>query len=246
MRETIGWTLFIISFLVSCIFAQEIPPVSEIPAIQGYSLLGVLIGEVLLVFGYFRREKDKIAGVKNPNPVNLPNLAGTLLIALSGLMIITKVDFSRWQVFFVGAFFAIIGLAILNKPQKHAAHPVAEEAGHVDPLIYVDKILEQINQMNLEEMDHHKVKKELEEIELNLVIPFVDNRHYFIHEYGVSTFAEFFSLFSSGERYLNRAWSSLVDGYHQETKNSIVKASNYFKQTREMLLTMLETEEQTG
>ena len=49
---------------------------------------------------------------------------------------------------------------------------------------------------------------------------------------GMLAFAEFISVVSAGERNLNRAWSTLVDGYPAEALQAAERAQNALKDLR--------------
>jgi hypothetical protein len=43
------------------------------------------------------------------------------------------------------------------------------------------------------------------------------------------------SLVSEGERYLNRAWSALSDGYVDETRDALSRAQDLFEEVQKQL-----------
>ncbi len=67
----------------------------------------------------------------------------------------------------------------------------------------------------------------IEEVQA-LCLRMANERFHYIQEYGIENFARFFEPFSFAERYTNRAWSALVDGYRQECKANWQFASEQF------------------
>ena len=64
---------------------------------------------------------------------------------------------------------------------------------------------------------------------------FADARNGIRHKYGLQTFADIMTQFSSGERMTNRAWSAAADGYMEEVKNCIELACTYINNTSQMI-----------
>lgn len=69
----------------------------------------------------------------------------------------------------------------------------------------------------------------IEEVQ-GICLRMANERFRYMQVYGIQQFAEFFEPFSFAERYTNRAWSALVDGYRAECKQDWQIASNLFKQ----------------
>ncbi len=56
--------------------------------------------------------------------------------------------------------------------------------------------------------------------------------------YGMAGFAELYGPFSSAERYVNRAWSALVDQHWPEAKASVARAAEDLARTKSVLDTL--------
>ena len=76
-----------------------------------------------------------------------------------------------------------------------------------------------------EDMD--AVKTSIETIQREKIERLVSARGALIARHGMGSFAEIFGPFSGGERYLNRAWSALVDLYWHETTHSLKLAGDH-------------------
>jgi hypothetical protein len=64
---------------------------------------------------------------------------------------------------------------------------------------------------------------------------FADARETIAHLYGIRVYAEVMSAFATGERYLNRVWSSSVDGYLEESRTYLTKALEQFREAKTRL-----------
>lgn len=60
---------------------------------------------------------------------------------------------------------------------------------------------------------------------------FAEARGTLSHLYGLQTYAEIMSSFATGERYLNRVWSSAADGYVEEARTYVGKALEQFEES---------------
>ncbi|MBW7875270.1 MAG: OPT/YSL family transporter [Candidatus Cloacimonetes bacterium] len=69
----------------------------------------------------------------------------------------------------------------------------------------------------------------IEEVQA-LCLRMANERFYYMQEYGIENFARFFEPFSFAERYTNRAWSALVDGYREECRANWKFAGEQFSE----------------
>ncbi len=53
--------------------------------------------------------------------------------------------------------------------------------------------------------------------------------------FGLQTYADIMSDFAAGERYVNRVWSTSADGYGEEARRYLERATARFHATRERL-----------
>lgn len=65
---------------------------------------------------------------------------------------------------------------------------------------------------------------------------FADARESMVHLFGLQTYANIMSEFAAGERYINRVWSASADGYTEEARDYLGRASGQFRHAREQLL----------
>lgn len=64
---------------------------------------------------------------------------------------------------------------------------------------------------------------------------FADARESMVHLYGLQTYADIMSNFATGERYINRVWSSSADGYESEAATYLKKAAEQFAEAQTQL-----------
>jgi hypothetical protein len=64
---------------------------------------------------------------------------------------------------------------------------------------------------------------------------FADARESMVHLYGLQTYADIMSNFATGERYINRVWSSSADGYESEAATYLKKAEEQFAEAQTQL-----------
>jgi hypothetical protein len=64
---------------------------------------------------------------------------------------------------------------------------------------------------------------------------FVEARESMVHLYGMQTYADIMSEFASGERYINRVWSSSADGYDAEADAYLTRAAEQFGDAQKQL-----------
>ena len=60
-------------------------------------------------------------------------------------------------------------------------------------------------------------------------------RESMVHLYGLQTYADIMSNFATGERYINRVWSSSADGYDNEAETYLGRAAEQFKDAQSQL-----------
>lgn len=63
---------------------------------------------------------------------------------------------------------------------------------------------------------------------------FAEARESLVHLYGLQAYADIMSEFAAGERYVNRAWSSMADGYADESDAYLERASAQFEDAQRL------------
>jgi hypothetical protein len=87
--------------------------------------------------------------------------------------------------------------------------------------------------------DATALKQAIEALQLSHFHPIIDARYRLQAQIGLGSFAEVFSPFSSGERNLNRTWSTLVDEHWSESLSALGRAALSLKRADESLQAIL-------
>jgi len=74
---------------------------------------------------------------------------------------------------------------------------------------------------------------------------FANARESMKHVFGLQNYADVMSAFAAGERYVNRVWSASTDGYVDEVRNYLNRATEQFREARS-LFSKLQNQFQTG
>lgn len=90
--------------------------------------------------------------------------------------------------------------------------------------------------------DYEALKGKIHELVVEKVEPIVDSAPRVQSKHGIAIFADVFSPFSSGERYLNRAWSALVDRHWPEAASSLERSAADLAEARRALPTGADAE----
>jgi len=61
---------------------------------------------------------------------------------------------------------------------------------------------------------------------------FANARESMKHVFGLQNYADVMSAFAAGERYINRVWSASTDGYVDEVRNYLKRATQQFREAR--------------
>lgn len=64
---------------------------------------------------------------------------------------------------------------------------------------------------------------------------FAEARESMVHLYDLQTYADIMSEFAAGERYVNRVWSAAADGYDDEARRYLDRASEQFRLAQSQL-----------
>ena len=63
---------------------------------------------------------------------------------------------------------------------------------------------------------------------------FANARESMKHVFGLQHYADVMSAFAAGERYINRVWSASTDGYVDEVRNYLERATHQFREARSL------------
>jgi hypothetical protein len=74
---------------------------------------------------------------------------------------------------------------------------------------------------------------------------FANARESMKHIFGLQGFADVMSAFAAGERYINRVWSASTDGYVDEVRNYLERATQQFREARLLFETLQQKHQST-
>jgi uncharacterized membrane protein YeaQ/YmgE (transglycosylase-associated protein family) len=160
---------------------------------------------------------------------------GLLVITVGFLAgaLVSVIDSSevRW-----GYLVASLGLGIVGVVIARAGHHQANVSGVqlTENMQAIESSLGRIveNIMTLNAQKHtynaYDVRHRIDELFLDDLATFVEARESIGHVHSLAAYADVMTDFAAGERYLNRVWSASADGYVDEVKEYLDKASKQF------------------
>ncbi|MEN7341468.1 MAG: hypothetical protein AAAFM81_00940 [Pseudomonadota bacterium] len=158
-------------------------------------------------------------------------LGGAFVTALD----VTNVD---WPWFVAAALAAVVGVVLAKRTDKARAMDggllESNRAVLDDALKNLLRHLEQRT-----EVDGATGQSLLDWIDSTLrpdMRRFVEARESMVHLYGLQAYADIMSEFAAGERYINRVWSSMADGYVEEAMTYLDRAKAQFADAQRLTL----------
>jgi hypothetical protein len=135
-----------------------------------------------------------------------------------------------WSMYIVSAVVGVVGVVLLRRDK--AAHRLksAESGADLDSVAgNLRQVAESVADFAacIEDKTCEQVLEFIDETCEPLLTEFADSRMVIANRFGSSTYASVMTEFASGERYLNRAWSSAADGYVDEVTACIRHASDF-------------------
>lgn len=167
----------------------------------------------------------------------MKKLAGFLIIfsfiAGSIVSIQDKVNVN-WLYYSVLLAIGFIGIVILKvQKSKHSKKADYIQTNVEDIKNSLNSICLKMKTFEVKEADLENLSKKIDNTFLVDINKFLNSREVLKTRYGIKAFANVMSNFASGERYLNRAWTSSVDGYIDEAKMSIETSKQLFNNALE-------------
>lgn len=137
----------------------------------------------------------------------------------------------------VGVLLIGVGAVIARRQQAaEAAGTGGTSEGRVDFPASVQRVLDQLADVGARiadlpmDDDAPEVRESIDAIADELLLPVVEGRGQLMARHGIARFAEYFSPFSAGERYLHRVWSALTDGHAEVARASLQRSRESFQQ----------------
>jgi hypothetical protein len=144
----------------------------------------------------------------------------------------------RWSLYFIGFAFTGSGVILYKYDMRRKGDIEKDSNTHQELLIEIlSHVISKLETLNIQksklssEEICFKIDKDVHE-NLNR---FVENRETISLRYGTKVYGEVMSLFSAGERYINRVWSASSDGYYDEMSTYLEKSLLEFQKTEQLL-----------
>ncbi len=189
---------------------------------------GSLVGEELTADLIFQLPERLPAGTfLGPEQIERLRSAG---IQEATARINREFTFGGWQLawMFALAVIAMVSGVALKRSDRAGSGSADDETSDIGLLkrhlrelsTVVDGLAERAD-----ELADQEISSALDPLFTDRCIPFVEGRQAIAIRHGIGTFTEVLSAFSSGERWLNRAWSAAVDRNVEEARLSLREAA---------------------
>jgi len=161
-------------------------------------------------------------------------VAGFLVGAYATALDAQNVD---WMLFGAAAVAAVAGVLIAKRQDSAAARSESVLATNRSELNEsIANVVKDLTQMTdgtavrgtqLRDWIDDKLRPDLRR--------FAEARESMVHLFGMQVYADIMSNFATGERYVNRVWSSSADGYDGEAERYLSKAAEQFRNAQSQL-----------
>ena len=167
---------------------------------------------------------------------------GFILIAVSflaGSYITVLHEFEiNWALFVPALLVGAVGVTLARLGHRRLTQETDKVTSNIQNLnTSLQNIVQNIRELDegKESINVYDVHGKIDEIFMDDLNTFVDARESIGHAYTLQDYADVMSHFAAGERYLNRVWSTSVDGYIDESHAYITKADQQFTEALERL-----------
>ncbi len=136
-----------------------------------------------------------------------------------------------WEGFVVAVIAGVAGVVIVRLVTRRAAREEDTLAANIQSIHQsLAKVVENITALDKEKasINPYDLRHRIDELFPADLATFVEAREAIGHVHGLQAYADVMSIFSSGERHLNRVWSASADGYINECHTYLEKAREQF------------------
>jgi len=165
---------------------------------------------------------------------------GYLLIAAGFLggsfYIVQNKETVGWVGYFVCLGVGIVGVAMARFAGRQAARHEDKLTSDIDSIrTSLARLSDNAAQLDAEKgsIDVYELRHRIDAVFADDIRTFVEARESIAHSYSLDAYAEVMSHFASGERHLNRVWSTSTDGYIDEAHDYIARAAEQLKDARD-------------
>ncbi len=143
-----------------------------------------------------------------------------------------------WEGFIVAVIAGVAGVVMVRLAISRAARKEETLTANIQNIRQsLTQVVENITALNREKesINPYDFRHRIDDLFPADLATFVDARESIGHVYGLQAYADVMSIFSSGERHLNRVWSASADGYIHECHTYLEKARVQFSDALEKL-----------
>lgn len=153
-------------------------------------------------------------------------VGGTLVAALTGARLPPM-----WGPFAIGIVVALVGAVLLRRQLAAARASGSDDGNGIQDLAGLrrgmDALVAETDKLT-GVSDPDALKLGVEQVLMETLMPVVAARLMLASAHGIESYAEVYTPLASGERCLNRAWSTLVDGEPSYAGPQIEAARGHF------------------
>lgn len=144
----------------------------------------------------------------------------------------------NWTVFATAAIVAVIGLLMIKRrAATHARSDTVLDTNRSELRESIRNIVRDVEEMNHSvDQNGQQLRDRIDQQLRTDLRRFADARESMVHIFGLQAYADIMSSFAAGERYINRVWSASADGYDEEARTYLGKASGQFAAAQDLLL----------
>jgi uncharacterized membrane protein YiaA len=166
---------------------------------------------------------------------NKMNKIGYLMITLGflagALVAVLDEQIVQWGYYFAAFLLGAVGITLVRIDQRRKTRSEEKLTSSMQNIeSSLSRISENMNKLGTENksLNPYDVRHRIDELFPGDLNTFVEARETISHVYGLQAYADVMSHFAAGERYLNRVWSASADGYIDEVRAYLEKASEQF------------------
>lgn len=150
---------------------------------------------------------------------------------------ITVLDPSQvnWRWFVPVLSLGVVALFIYRRAHRSEARTSHRLSGNLEILdTSLGKLLGNLESLNAlgDNLPVYEARFEIDRLLREDLNNFANARESMKHVFGLQNYAEVMSAFAAGERYINRVWSASTDGYVDEVRSYLDRATQQIREAR--------------
>jgi len=160
--------------------------------------------------------------------IMLSFLAGAFISVLDPMLV-------NWYLFVPVLSLGVAALFVYRKAHHGEARASHRLSGNLETLeTSLENILGNLETLNDNSVSLpvYEARFEIDRLLREDLNNFANARESMKHVFGLQSYADVMSAFAAGERYINRVWSASTDGYVDEVRNYLDRATQQFREAR--------------